>query len=166
MERGMKPFAATMLGAEEMIGFTVLSMSASLVAVFIPILMFQVSSAALFREFAVTLSVAMSFPCSFLLPPRRCSAPAFCAWTAAGTVLPIAWPKTPSTEWFVSMTASCAWFCATQLAVLLITIGHDFPNRLSLLRYAKGFFPQQRHRPINIGYIQGDQDILFAAMSE
>src|SRR5205085_12035643 len=58
MEGGMKPFAATMLGAKE-IGFTVLSMSASLVAVFIPILMFPGIVGRLFREFAVTLSVAI-----------------------------------------------------------------------------------------------------------
>ncbi|PYU02102.1 MAG: multidrug transporter subunit MdtC, partial [Acidobacteria bacterium] len=49
MEGGMKPFAATMLGAKE-IGFTVLSMSASLVAVFIPILMFPGIVGRLFRE--------------------------------------------------------------------------------------------------------------------
>src|SRR5215467_2118767 len=58
IENGMKPFAATMRGASE-IGFTVLSMSSSLVAVFIPILLFPGIVGRLFREFAVTLSVAI-----------------------------------------------------------------------------------------------------------
>src|SRR3981189_2192950 len=59
MESGMPAFAATMKGASE-IGFTVLSMSASLVAVFIPILMLGGIVGRLFREFAVTLSVAIA----------------------------------------------------------------------------------------------------------
>src|SRR6267143_7054621 len=58
IENGMKPFAATMKGASE-IGFTVLSMSSSLVAVFIPILLMGGIVGRLFREFAVVLSVAI-----------------------------------------------------------------------------------------------------------
>src|SRR2546430_7244834 len=74
MEGGMKPFAATMLGAKE-IGFTVLSMSASLVAVFIPILMFPGIVGRLFREFAVTLSVAIgvSLFVSLTATPMLCA---------------------------------------------------------------------------------------------
>src|SRR5882724_9840138 len=59
IEAGMKPFAATMKGASE-IGFTVLSMSSSLVAVFIPILLLPGIVGRLFREFAVTLTVAIA----------------------------------------------------------------------------------------------------------
>src|SRR6266702_4423895 len=58
IEGGMKPFDATMKGASE-IGFTVLSMSTSLVAVFIPILMMGGIVGRLFREFAVVLSAAI-----------------------------------------------------------------------------------------------------------
>src|ERR1700757_1209299 len=74
MEGGMKPFGATMLGAKE-IGFTVLSMSASLVAVFIPILMFPGIVGRLFREFAVTLSVAIvvSMFVSLTTTPMLCA---------------------------------------------------------------------------------------------
>jgi multidrug efflux pump len=74
MEGGMKPFAATMLGAKE-IGFTVLSMSASLVAVFIPILFFPTIIGRLIREFAVTLSVAIgvSMFVSLTTTPMLCA---------------------------------------------------------------------------------------------
>jgi len=59
IEDGMKPFAAAMQGAKE-IGFTVMSMSISLIAVFIPILLMGGIVGRLFREFAVTLSVAIA----------------------------------------------------------------------------------------------------------
>src|SRR5215831_18201597 len=74
MEGGMKPYAATMLGAKE-IGFTVLSMSASLIAVFIPILLFPGIVGRLFREFAVTLSVAIgvSMFVSLTTTPMLCA---------------------------------------------------------------------------------------------
>jgi multidrug efflux pump len=63
IEKGMRPFEAALLGARE-VAFTVVSMSVSLVAVFIPILFMGGIVGRLFREFAVTLSVAigMSFP--------------------------------------------------------------------------------------------------------
>src|ERR1700751_5649483 len=74
MENGMAPYAATMKGASE-IGFTVLSMSASLVAVFIPILMMGGLVGRLFREFAVTLSVAIgvSLLVSLTTTPTMCA---------------------------------------------------------------------------------------------
>ena len=59
IENGMKPMQAAMKGSSE-IGFTVLSMSTSLVAVFIPILMMPGIVGRLFREFAVVLSVAIT----------------------------------------------------------------------------------------------------------
>src|SRR6202040_1850443 len=59
IEAGMAPYEATIKGASE-IGFTVLSMSTSLVAVFIPILLMGGIVGRLFREFAVTLSVAIA----------------------------------------------------------------------------------------------------------
>ena len=59
LERGMRPLEAALIGARE-VGFTVLSMSLSLVAVFIPILFMGGIVGRLFREFAVTLSVAIA----------------------------------------------------------------------------------------------------------
>src|SRR5437879_756226 len=74
IEGGMKPFAATMQGASE-IGFTVLSMSASLVAVFIPIFLMRGIVGRLFREFSVTLTVAIvvSMVVSLTTTPMMCA---------------------------------------------------------------------------------------------
>ena len=74
MENGMPGYAAAMKGASE-IGFTVLSMSASLVAVFIPILMMSGLVGRLFREFAVTLSaaIAVSLFVSLTATPMMCA---------------------------------------------------------------------------------------------
>jgi multidrug efflux pump len=74
IEDGMPPVAAAFQGARE-IGFTVLSMSTSLVAVFIPILMMGGIVGRLFREFAVTLSVAIavSLVLSLTLTPMMCA---------------------------------------------------------------------------------------------
>ena len=74
IEQGMAPVAAAFRGAQE-IGFTVLSMSTSLVAVFIPILMMGGLVGRLFREFAVTLSVAIgvSLLVSLTTTPMMCA---------------------------------------------------------------------------------------------
>ena len=74
LEDGMSPMAASLLGAKE-IGFTVLSISVSLVAVFIPILLMNGIVGRLFREFAVTLSVAIavSLVVSLTTTPMMCA---------------------------------------------------------------------------------------------
>ena len=74
LEKGMKPMEAALLGAKE-IGFTVLSISVSLVAVFIPILLMGGIVGRLFREFAVTLSVAIgvSLMVSLTTTPMMCA---------------------------------------------------------------------------------------------
>src|SRR3974390_388869 len=75
IESGMKPMQAALKGAEE-IGFTVLSMSISLIAVFIPILMMSGVVGRLFREFAVVLSVAIAI--SMVISVT--ATPMMCAW--------------------------------------------------------------------------------------
>jgi multidrug efflux pump len=75
LENGMKPMQAALKGAEE-IGFTVLSMSISLIAVFIPILMMSGVVGRLFREFAVVLSVAIAMSMVISLT----ATPMMCAW--------------------------------------------------------------------------------------
>ena len=74
LENGMKPFAAALKGAEE-IGFTVFSISISLVAVFIPLLLMGGIVGRLFREFAVTLSAAIivSMLISLTATPMMCA---------------------------------------------------------------------------------------------
>ena len=74
VESGMKPYQAALLGARE-IGFTVVSMSTSLIAVFIPILLMGGIVGRLFREFAVTLSaaIAVSLVVSLTTTPMLCA---------------------------------------------------------------------------------------------
>src|SRR5215467_6553011 len=164
MEGGMKPFPATMLGAKE-IGFTVLSMSASLIAVFIPILLFPGIVGRLFREFAVTLSVAIgvSMFVSLTTTPMLCAR--FLKVDQGGHN----WAYRLAESAFNGVVRFYDRILRVvlrhQFAVLVITIITVVVTGYLYVAVPKGFFPQQDTGRIN-GYIQGDQDISFAAMSE
>ena len=164
MEGGMKPFAATMLGAKE-IGFTVLSMSASLVAVFIPILMFPGIVGRLFREFAVTLSVAIGVSMFVSLT----TTPMLCARFLKVDHGRHNWAYRLAESAFNGVVRFYDRILRVvlrhQFAVLLITLATIVVTGYLYVAVPKGFFPQQDTGRIN-GYIQGDQDISFAAMSE
>jgi multidrug efflux pump len=165
LEQGMSPEEAALHGASE-IGFTVLSISLSLVAVFIPILLMGGIVGRLFREFAVTLSVAIivSLGISLTTTPMMCSkllkreeregrgrlyqaSEKFFSWML----------RTYET----TLTAVLR-HPAFTLAVLLVTIAVN----VYLLRIVpKGFFPQQDNGTI-FGGLQGAQDISFQAMQK
>jgi len=163
MEGGMKPFAATMLGAKE-IGFTVLSMSASLVAVFIPILLFPGIVGRLFREFAVTLSVAIGVSMFVSLT----TTPMLCARFLKVDTGRHNWAYRLAENAFNGVVRFYDRILRVvlrhQFAVLLTTIITIVVTGYLYVAVPKGFFPQQDTGRIN-GYIQGDQDISFAAMS-
>ncbi|HXT23477.1 MAG TPA: multidrug efflux RND transporter permease subunit [Candidatus Eisenbacteria bacterium] len=164
MEGGMKPFPATMIGAKE-IGFTVLSMSASLVAVFIPILMFPGIVGRLFREFAVTLSVAIAVSMFVSLT----TTPMLCARFLKVDTGRHNWAYRFAENAFNGVVRFYDRILRVvlrhQFAVLLITIITVVVTGYLYVAVPKGFFPQQDTGRIN-GYIQGDQDISFVAMSE
>ena len=164
MEGGMKPFAATMLGAKE-IGFTVLSMSASLVAVFIPILMFPGIVGRLFREFAVTLSVAIavSMFVSLTATPMLCARFLSVDRGRHNFAYRLAEGAFNGVVRFYDRLLRVV--LRHQPVVLAITIFTVFFTGYLYYAVPKGFFPQQDTGRIN-GYIQGDQDISFVAMSE
>jgi multidrug efflux pump len=163
IEQGMSPMLAALKGARE-IGFTVLSISLSLVAVFIPILMMGGIVGRLFREFAVTLSVAIlvSLLVSLTTTPMMCSrllkhvreeernwafrlSERFFRWVLATYERTLGWVLEHST---------------LTLVVLAITIG---VNIYLLNIVPKGFFPQQDNGTV-FGGIQGPQDTSFQAM--
>ncbi|HXA00240.1 MAG TPA: multidrug efflux RND transporter permease subunit [Candidatus Dormibacteraeota bacterium] len=164
IEAGMKPFAATMKGASE-IGFTVLSMSSSLVAVFIPILLFPGIVGRLFREFAITLTAAItvSMVVSLTTTPMMCArflrhedGKHNFAYRLAENAF----------NGIVRIYDRCLRVVLRhQFAVLLITIGTVCLNGYLFYIVPKGFFPQQDTGRIN-GSIQGDQDTSFANMSQ
>jgi len=165
MEHGVRPFAATMVGAKE-IGFTVLSMSASLIAVFIPILMFPGIVGRLFREFAVTLSVAIvvSMFVSLTTTPMLCA-----RFLQVGSDRKHNFAYRLAENAFKGIVrfydSILRVVLRHQFAVLLLTIGTVFFTGYLYYAVPKGFFPQQDTGRIT-GFIQGDQDISFLAMSD
>ncbi len=165
LEKGMAPVAAAFRGAKE-IGFTVLSMSTSLVAVFIPILMMGGLVGRLFREFAVTLSVAIgvSLLVSLTTTPMMC----------AQILKPIEEEKHGrlfrSSQAIFDLTlkiyrASLRWVLRHQPLTLAITIATACLTVYLYIQVPKGFFPQQDTGRMG-GSVQADQDISFPAMKE
>ncbi len=163
-EQGMAPLQAALRGARE-ITFTVLSMTLSLVAVFVPILFMGGMMGRLFREFAVTLSVAIliSLVVSLTTTPMMCarlltpSAAGHGRWYRLGERF---------FEWGRGGYArSLGWVLRHQLLMLLVTVG---TMAFSIYLYTvvpKGFFPQQDTGRM-FGNIQAAQDISFQAMRE
>jgi hydrophobe/amphiphile efflux-1 (HAE1) family protein len=164
-EAGVPAYEAALRGSQE-IGFTVLSMSASLIAVFIPILMMGGIVGRLFREFAVTLSiaVAMSLCVSLSTTPMLC----------AKFLKPVkkeghSWAYRVAESGFEKMRSAYAqglhWVLDHQLLTLWITIATVVLNVVLYIYVPKGFFPQQDTGALG-GNIQASQDISFAAMSK
>jgi multidrug efflux pump len=164
IESGMKPFAAAMKGASE-IGFTVLSMSTSLVAVFIPILMMGGIVGRLFREFAVVLSVAIgvSLFVSLTTTPMMCAR--FLRHETGKHNRIYRFSESAFNGLLRTYDFSLSWVLRHQFLILLVTIGTVCLNGYLFYQTPKGFFPQQDTGRIT-GSIQGDQDLSFAAMSQ
>ena len=165
LEQGMDPVSAAFRGARE-IGFTVLSMSTSLIAVFIPILFMAGLVGRMFREFAVVLSttIAISLVVSLTVTPMMC----------AKFLRPIGEEKhgwfyrrsEQVFEWVLSVyRGSLGWVLRHQMLVLLLTIGTACLSVYLYIIVPKGFFPQQDTGRMG-GGIQADQDTSFPAMKE
>jgi multidrug efflux pump len=164
IEGGLKPFEAAIKGASE-IGFTVLSMSTSLVAVFIPILMMPGIVGRLFREFAVVLSVAISVSLFVSLT----TTPMMCARFLKHESGRHNWIYNffeRAFNWFLRLyDVSLKWVLRHQLLILGMTFLTAVLCDYLFFHVNSGFFPQQDTGRIN-GSIQGDQDLSFAAMSQ
>jgi len=164
IEAGMKPFEAAIKGASE-IGFTVLSMSTSLVAVFIPILLMGGIVGRLFREFAVVLSVAIgvSLFVSLTTTPMMCAR--FLKHDTGRHGRAYRLSEGLFNRLLHTYDLSLRWVLRHQFLILLVTIGTVCLNVYLFWVTPKGFFPQQDTGRLN-GMIQGDQDLSFAAMSQ
>jgi multidrug efflux pump len=163
LEQGYSPMDAALKGASE-IGFTVLSISISLVAVFIPILMMSGIVGRLFREFAVTLSVAIliSLVISLTTTPMMCSRLSKHMEESAHNKLFQA-SERAFNRVLAIYERSLSWVLkhsALTLTILLLTIGL---NIYLFYVVPKGFFPQQDNGTV-FGGIQAEQDISFQAM--
>jgi hydrophobe/amphiphile efflux-1 (HAE1) family protein len=165
IEKGMAPVQAAFRGAKE-IGFTVLSMSTSLVAVFIPILLMGGIVGRLFREFAVTLSIAIgvSLLVSLTVTPMMC-AKFLRPLREEGHGRLFRFFEHIFDGMLSTYRVGLNWVLRHQFVTLLITIGTAV---LSIYLYAvvpKGFFPQQDTGRI-MGSVQAAQDISFDAMRD
>ena len=165
LEQGVKPVPAAFLGAKE-IGFTVLSMSTSLVAVFIPILMMGGIVGRLFREFAVTLSAAIgvSLLVSLTTTPMMC----------AKLLRPLDTEKHGRLyhlsegafdRLLKSYDGALRWVLRHQALILIVTIATACLSVYLYILVPKGFFPQQDTGRLG-GSIQAEQDISFQALRQ
>jgi multidrug efflux pump len=165
LEQGVKPVPAAFLGAKE-IGFTVLSMSTSLVAVFIPILMMGGIVGRLFREFAVTLSAAIgvSLLVSLTTTPMMC----------AKLLRPLDAEKHGRLyhlsegafdRLLKSYDFALRWVLRHQAFILIVTIATACLSVYLYILVPKGFFPQQDTGRLG-GSIQAEQDISFQALRQ
>ena len=163
IEAGMRPYDAAMKGASE-IGFTVISMSTSLVAVFIPILLMAGIVGRLFREFAVVLSVAIgvSLFISLTTTPMMCAR--FLRHESGKHNRLYRFSENSFNSLLRLYDTSLRWVLRHQFLILLVTLGTVCVNVYLFAQTPKGFFPQQDTGRIT-GLIQGDQDLSFAAMA-
>jgi multidrug efflux pump len=163
LEQGMEPFAAALLGAKE-IGFTVFSISVSLIAVFIPILMMGGIVGRLFREFAITLSTAIVVSMVISLT----TTPTMCAYLLKQEQREEHGRLYRASEKFFSWMLetyrrSLVWALENWVLMLVILVFTIALNGVLIYRIPKGFFPQQDTGAI-VGAVQGPQDSSFPAM--
>ena len=163
VEEGMKPYQAALLGARE-IGFTVVSMSTSLMAVFIPILLMGGLIGRLFHEFAVTLSaaIAVSLVVSLTTTPMLCAR--FLKAHDPGSHGSLYRMSERGFYWLNrGYKSSLGWVLRHRRLIFAGTILMVFVNVGLYIIVPKGFFPQQDTGRL-AGTIMGDQDVSFPAM--
>ncbi len=163
VEKGMAPYEAALKGSRE-IGFTIMSMTISLVAVFIPVLFMSGIVGRLFREFAITISLAIivSGFISLTLSPMLCS-----RWLRAED-------RTREPKWSLALEDGFEWLrdlyhrsllyvLVHRRATLMLTFGTLIATVLAFTYVPKGFFPLE-----DAGFIfastEGAADISFQAM--
>jgi multidrug efflux pump len=165
LEAGMDPFAAALKGAKE-IGFTVLSISISLIAVFIPLLLMGGIVGRLFREFAITLSTAILVSMVISLS----TTPMMCAYLLRNEHSREHGRLYQASERFFERVLS--WYRQSlhwvlenpglTLTVLFLTVAL---NVALVIKIPKGFFPQQDTGSL-AGAVQGPQDSSFPAIND
>jgi multidrug efflux pump len=163
MEDGMKPFAAALKGAEE-IGFTVFTISISLIAVFIPLLLMGGIVGRLFREFAVTLSTSILVSMIVSLT----TTPMMCAYLLRNERAEKHGRLYTASEKFFDRVlslyrGSLHWVLENPTLTLIVLFLTIALNVVLIVKIPKGFFPQEDTGAIS-GAVQGSQDSSFPAM--
>jgi len=166
IEQGESPFQAALKGSKQ-IGFTIVSLTVSLIAVLIPLLFMGGIVGRLFREFAVTLSIAIGVSailsltltpmmCAFLLRPEPpiSERGVFHRWSES------------SFEWLVAQyDKGLKWVLTHQRITLLVTIGTLLLTLFVAWVVPKGFFPQQDTGLI-VGVTEAAPDVSFPRMMQ
>ncbi len=165
LEAGMQPMEAALVGAKE-IGFTVVSISLSLVAVFIPILLMGGIVGRLFREFAVTLSVAIAVS----LVVSLTTTPMMCARLLRSHEEERHGRFYAASErafaWIIGRyERGLRWVLAHQPLTLAVTLATMVATVVLYAKVPKGFFPQQDTGRLT-GQIVADQDTSFQSMQQ
>jgi multidrug efflux pump len=164
IEQGMSRVEAALLGARE-VGFTVVSMTLSLIAVFIPILLMGGLVGRLFREFAMTLSIAIliSMVVSLTTTPMMC---AYVLRTPR-EARPPGWLSRIGERGFAAVQRyygyTLGWVLRHPRLTMLVFLATVVLNIQLYVTIPKGFFPQQDTGRI-VGFIRADQSISFRAM--
>ena len=173
IEEGMTPMQAALKGSHE-IGFTILSMTSSLIAVFIPLLLMGGVVGKLFREFAVTLSVALAISMfvSLTLTPMLCSR-LFRKDAPKPHRMPDGrrWPQTVVLDWISSglrklhtaYVASLGTVMKHKLLTMVILLLTIVGNVFLYITIDKGLFPDQ-DTGILFGMVRADQQTSFTQM--
>jgi len=161
LEEGVPRLQAALRGARE-VGFTVLSISLSLIAVFIPILLMGGILGRLFREFTVTLSIAIliSLAVSLTTTPMMCA-----LWLKPREVGDAPRPRTLFDRVLAGYEHSLAWALRHGGLVMLILFGAICLNVVLFTIVPKGLFPTQDTGRL-IGSLQADQSVSFQAMTQ
>jgi len=165
LERGEKPLQAALKGASQ-IGFTLVSLTLSLIAVLIPLLFMTEVVGRLFREFALTLAVAifLSLIISLTLTPMMCA-----RLLRAGNEQKYGWIARKTHGWIEALIRSYARglniVFRHQTLTLLVALGTFVLTALLYLAIPKGFFPAQDTGLIQV-VTQAPQNLSFNAMSQ
>jgi multidrug efflux pump len=163
IESGDRPFEAALKGAEQ-VGFTIVSITISLLAVFVPILAMGGIVGRLFREFAVTLSVAIAVSAlvSLTLTPMMCS-----LMLRSEQEVAHGWMYRTSEGVFDAMLAfyerGLRWALGHRVTMLIVTIVTVAVNITLFASVPKGLFPQQ-DTGLLLASTQAAQDVSFAEM--
>jgi multidrug efflux pump len=161
LEAGMPRMQAALRGAQE-VGFTVLSISLSLIAVFIPILLMGGILGRLFREFTITLSIAIliSLAISLTTTPMMCA-----LWLKPREVDDAPRPRTLFDRVHGGYERSLAWALRHGGLVMLILFGAICLNVVLFSVIPTGLFPTQDTGRL-VGSLQADQSVSFQAMTQ
>jgi multidrug efflux pump len=165
LERGEKPLQAALKGASQ-IGFTLVSLTLSLIAVLIPLLFMTEVVGRLFREFALTLAVAifLSLIISLTLTPMMCA-----RLLRAGNEQKYGWIARKTNGWIEALIRSYArglkMVFRHQTLTLFVAVGTFVLTALLYFAIPKGFFPAQDTGLIQV-VTQAPQNLSFNAMSQ